>query len=76
MKFLLRLLPGYYRDMAELGLRMFSALDTEEERKAVLWHAMGMFDASGQGGSRVTVGEWARLGGLLKILRAPDKNKK
>lgn len=76
MKWILKFLPGYYRDMAELGLRMFSALDTEEERKAVLWHAMGMFDASGPGAGRVTVGEWAQLGSLLKVFRAPDKKKK
>jgi hypothetical protein len=73
MRFLLRFLPRYYKDLAELGMRMFSALDTEEERKAVLWHAMGMFDPNGPGGARVTVVEWTRLGGFLKILRGPDK---
>jgi len=76
MKLALRFLPRYYRDMAELGIRMFSALDTEEERKIVLWHALGMFDPDGPAGTRVTVIEWTRLGGLLKILRGPNKKTK
>jgi len=29
-----------------------------------------MFDETGKGGSRVTVGEWAKLGGLLGILKS------
>lgn len=69
---MLKFLPEDKRNMVELGLRIFSALDTAEERNAALKYALQMFDPSGSGGSRVTVGEWAKLGGTLKILRAPD----
>ena len=62
--------------MIELGLRIFSALDTAQERKAVLDYAIKMFDPTGPGGGRVTVAEWGALGGKLKIMRGPyPKNK-
>ena len=55
---------------------MFSALDTAEERKAVLDHALSMFDPSGPGGRRVTGPEFLTLGAKLKIMRGSiPKNK-
>ena len=57
--------------MVELGIRMFGALDTAEERKSVLNYAIKMFDPDGPGAGRVTVAEWGTLGGKLKIMRGP-----
>ena len=57
--------------MIELGIRIFSALDTAQERKAVLDYAIKMFDPKGPGGGRVTITEWGTLGGKLKIMRGP-----
>jgi hypothetical protein len=71
MNWLLRLLPVDTRNMIKLGVRMFGALDTAEERRAVLAYALTMFDPDGPGGGRVTGPEFMTLGGKLKIMRAP-----
>ena len=76
MNWILKFLPEDKRNMIELGLRIFSALDTAQERKTVLDYAIKMFDPKGPGGGRVTVAEWGALGGKLKIMRGPyPKNK-
>ena len=76
MNWILRFLPDDKRNMIELALRIFSALDTAQEREAVLAHALKMFDPNGPGGGRVTVAEWGTLGGKLKIMRGPDPKPK
>ena len=76
MKILLRFLPEDIRNMVELGIRLFSALDTASERKDVLAYALKMFDPNGPGGGRVTGPEFMTLGGKLKIMRDPNKIKK
>jgi hypothetical protein len=68
-KILLRFLPEDIRNMIELGFRLFSALDTAEERKSVLSYALKMFDPDGPGGGRVTGPEFMTLGGKLRIMR-------
>ena len=76
MNWILKFLPEDKRNMIELGLRIFSALDTAQERKAGLDYAIKMFAPKGPGGGRVTVAEWGALGGKLKIMRGPyPKNK-
>jgi hypothetical protein len=73
MKILLRFLPEDIRNMVELGVRLFSALDTAAERKDVLAYALKMFDPKGPGGGRVTGPEFMTFGGMLKIMRDPNK---
>ena len=75
MNWILKFLPEDTRNMIELGFRMFGALDTAEERKAVLAYALAMFDPNGPGGGRVTGPEFMTLGGKLKIMRAPQDPK-
>ena len=76
MNWILKFLPEDKRNMIELGLRIFSALDTAQERKAVLDYAIKMFDSKGPGGGRVTGPEFLTFGRMLKIMRGPyPKNK-
>ena len=44
-------------------------MKTDEQRKDIFDYILVMFDEDGKGGSRVTVGEWAKLGGKLGILK-------
>jgi hypothetical protein len=76
MKILLRFLPKDIQNMIELGIRVFSALDTASERKAVMEYAIKMFDPDGPGGGRVTIAEWGTLGGKLRIMRGPSPKTK
>ena len=71
MNWMLKFLPEDKRNMIELAMRIFSAMDTEKERNDVLAYALKMFDPSGPGGGRVTIAEWGTLGGKLKIMRGP-----
>ena len=71
MNWILKFLPEDKRNMIELGLRIFSALDTAQARNAVLDYAIKMFDPQGPGGGRVTIAEWGTLGGKWKIMRGP-----
>jgi len=64
MKFLLKFLPAETRTMIKLAQRITGSLDTAEERKAAIAYGVAML-ADG----RVTVGEWAKFGSLLGILR-------
>ena len=64
MHWLLRFLPADKRQMVVLAQRITGSLDTAEERKAAIAYGVAML-ADG----RVTVGEWAKFGSLLGILR-------
>jgi len=64
MNWLLRFLPADKRQMVVLAQRIVGALDTAEERQAAIAYGVAML-ADG----RVTVGEWAKFGSLLGILR-------
>lgn len=64
MKFLLKFLPAETRAMVKLGVRITAALDDAEERKAAIAYGVSMLSDG-----RVTVGEWAKFGSLLGILR-------
>ena len=74
MNWLLRFLPYEKRALVELALRMVASLDTSEERQAVAEYGLKMLSPDSDGGSRCTVGEWAKFGSKLGILRAPRRN--
>ena len=71
MNWILKFLPAETRQMIVLGQRIIQALDTPEERRAALDYGVKMLEDG-----RVEVGEWARFGSKLGILRAPHKTKK
>ena len=71
MNWILKFLPAETRQMIVLGQRIIQALDTPEERRAALDYGVNMLEDG-----RVEVGEWARFGSKLGILRAPQKTKK
>jgi hypothetical protein len=74
MNWLLRFLPVDKRVLLELAIRIVSSLDTAAERKAVAEYGLKMLSPDSDGGSRCTVGEWAKFGSKLGVLRAPTKN--
>jgi hypothetical protein len=78
MNWLLRFLPRDKRALLELAIRIVSSLDTAAERKAVTEYGLKMLSPDSDGGSRCTVGEWAKFGSKLGVLsgfqRAPTKN--
>ena len=66
MNWLLKLLPSDKRALLELAIRITNSLDTAAERKAVAEYGVEMLKDS-----RVTVGEWAKFGSKLGILKGP-----
>jgi len=66
MNWLLRFLPEDKRQMVVLAQRILSSLDTAEERKAAIDYGQVMM-ADG----KVSVGEWAKFGSILGILKGP-----
>ena len=66
MNWLLRFLPEDKRALLELALRITSSLDTAEERRSVAKYGLEMLKDN-----KVTVGEWAKFGYKLGILRGP-----
>ena len=74
MEWILRFLPVDKRVLLELAIRIVSSLDTAAERKAVTEYGLKMLSPDSDGGSRCTVGEWAKFGSKLGVLRAPTKN--
>ena len=73
MGWLIGLLPKRYKDLLALGEQIISRLDTPEEREAAVKFGMQMLAEDGDGGSRVTVAEWAKFGGKLGILKSRTK---
>ena len=66
MNWLLKLLPADKRALLDLALRITASLDTAAERRAVAEYGMEMLRDR-----KVTVGEWAKFGSKLGILRGP-----
>jgi hypothetical protein len=64
MKWLLRFLPQDKRALLELAVRITASLDTAKERQDVAEYGVLMLKDG-----KVTVGEWARFGSKLGILR-------
>ena len=73
MGWLIGLLPTRYKDLLALGEQIISRLDTTAEREAAVKFGMQMLAEDGDGGSRVTVAEWAKFGGKLGILKSRTK---
>ena len=69
LKILLSFLPADKRAMIQLAMRMVSKLATAGERQAVAeWGIRAFADG------KISVPEWAELGGKLGILTGPKKN--
>jgi hypothetical protein len=66
MNWLLKLLPADKRALLELALRITASLDTAAERKAVADYGLEMLRDR-----KVSVGEWAKFGSKLGILKGP-----
>jgi len=64
MNWILRFVPADKRALLELAIRITSSLDSAAERKAVAEYGVTML-ADG----KVTVGEWAKFGSKLGILK-------
>jgi hypothetical protein len=71
MNWILKFLPADKRALLELAIRITASLDTAAERKAVAEYGMKMLSADSQGGHLCTVGEWAKFGSKLGILKGP-----
>jgi hypothetical protein len=71
MNWLLKLLPRDTRQLVVLGQRIISCLDTPEERRAAVQYGIEMFRDG-----RVEVGEWARFGSKLGVLKGPTQKSK
>jgi len=69
MNWLLKLLPQDTRQLVVLGQRIIASLDTAEERREAVRYGIEMF----RGADGVTVGEWAKFGSKLGLLRAPKR---
>tara|TARA_R110000765_G_scaffold60778_1_gene117522 strand:- start:314 stop:532 length:219 start_codon:yes stop_codon:yes gene_type:complete len=68
MRWLIGLLPKRYKDLLALGEQIISRLDTAEERaEAIAFGQHMLLDG------KVTVGEWAKFGSKLGILRGRGK---
>jgi len=63
MNWVLRFLPADKKALLMLALRMAGNLNTAAERKKVAEYGLQMLDANSDGGTRVTVAEWAKFGG-------------
>ena len=61
---LLKFLPADKRALLTLALRITASLDTAAERKAVADYGIEMLKDG-----KVTVGEWAKFGSKLGILK-------
>ena len=71
MNWILRFVSQDTRDLIALGQRIVGCLDTPEERRGAGEYGIEMFkDGRGE------VGEWARFGSKLGVLKAPAKKKK
>jgi hypothetical protein len=66
MDMLLMFLPAQTRQLVMLGKQIIARLDTTDERKAAVDYGIEMLKDG-----RVTVGEWAKFGSKLGILKGP-----
>ena len=67
MKFLLAFMPKEYKEMIILGQRIVNRLDTSAERQEAISYGVEMLQDG-----KVTVGEWAKFGSKLGILKSPN----
>jgi hypothetical protein len=64
-------LPRWIRTILEVFVGVFQSLDDKNERE----RAILLLQKIGDDG-KISVGEWGKLGGLLKILKPPDRRKR
>jgi hypothetical protein len=69
MNWLLKLLPQDTRQLIVLGQRIIACLDTPEERRAAVQFGIEML----QGKEGASVGDWAKFGSKLGLLRPPRR---
>ena len=67
-KLIMALLPKQYKAMFEVSQKIFQNMDNDTKRKNIYEYILKIFAEDGDG-SRVTVGEWSKLGGKLGILK-------
>jgi len=71
VKLAMSLLPEQYKAYADTGMRMFEHLDTREEIKDAANFLIDSLESDGY----LSVGEWARFGGMVGILGKPKPKK-
>ena len=64
MNWILKFLPEDKKNMLELAMRIVASLDSGAERKEAIDYGIKMLEDG-----KVTVGEWAKFGSKLGILR-------
>ena len=68
-KLLMALLPSNIKAMLEVSQKIFQNIENDTQRKNIYNFILEIFNEEDDGGSRVTIGEWARLGSRLGILK-------
>ena len=68
-KLLMALLPSNIKAMLEVSQKIFQNIENDTQRKNIYNFIFEISDQDADGGSRVTIGEWARLGSRLGILK-------
>ena len=69
MNWLLKLLPQDTRQLIVLGQRIIACLDTPEERRDAVQFGIDML----RGKDGASVGDWAKFGSKLGLLRGPKR---
>jgi hypothetical protein len=69
MNWLLRFLPQDIRQLVVLGQRIIACLDTPRERREAVQYGIEML----RGRDGASVGDWAKFGSKLGLLRAPQR---
>lgn len=67
MSFIVKLLPKKYQSMLLVGMKILNNI--QDNHAEIAEYVDTMFDENSTGGTRVTMGEWAKLGGKLGILK-------
>ena len=67
MNIIIKLLPKKYQSMLLVGMKVLENI--EDNHAEIAQYVDEMFDENSTGGTRVTMGEWAKLGGKLGILK-------
>tara|TARA_Y100000310_G_scaffold292973_1_gene322183 strand:- start:387 stop:617 length:231 start_codon:yes stop_codon:yes gene_type:complete len=74
LNWIIKLLPPEKRALMELAIRVTSNLYTADDRRIVAEYGIKMLSPDSEGGSRVTVSEWARFGSKLGVLKGRQSN--
>ena len=69
---LVSLLPGKYKAIIQMGLRILEKLDTQEERDAAIKYITDALEPDGH----ISVPEWGKWGGMLGIIGSNGRKPK